>query len=150
MKSILNTHTKQKITKLLKSKNVIFIGTDSLINSKNLLKINQSLKSTNYSFYRVKSNLLKQVLKYSIFYTYLPISLGPVILVESKTCDNLLFFKSLTSNFFAIKFNNKIYTSQQFSNFKNLNYINNVNSLYNSIDKSTKSFSITLSGLKLD
>ena len=150
MKKNLNkTYVKQKIVRLLKSTNVIFLGTDSLINSKSQLILNQNLNSSKYKIYKIKSNLFKQVLEDSIFINYSFISLGPISIVESITCCNdLMLLNKLTTNFFAVKLNNKIYTSQQFSKLNNFNYINNVKSLNKSLDKLTKNISITFLRIK--
>ena len=120
--SISKAYAKQKLIQILKSKKILFIGTDFLINSKGQLKMSQILKANNYKSYRPKSNLFKQVLKDSIFYNYLFLSLGPVVIVQSNTSNNLSSLKDLTINFFAIKVNNKIYTSKQLSVVRNLNY----------------------------
>ena len=146
--SISKAYAKQKLIQILKSKKILFIGTDFLINSKGQLKMSQILKANNYKSYRPKSNLFKQVLKDSIFYNYLFLSLGPVVIVQSNTSNNLSSLKDLTINFFAIKVNNKIYTSKQLSVVRNLNYRNNVKNLQNTLDRLTKMFSITSSSLK--
>ena len=146
--SISKAYAKQKLIQILKSKKILFIGTDFLTNSKGQLKISQILKANNYKSYRPKSNLFKQVLKDSIFYNYLFLSLGPVVIVQSNTSNNLSSLKDLTINFFAIKVNNKIYTSKQLSVVRNLNYRNNVKNLHNTLDRVAKLFSITSSSLK--
>jgi len=146
--SISKAYAKQKLIQILKSKKILFIGTDFLINSKGQLKMSQILKANNYKSYRPKSNLFKQVLKDSIFYNYLFLSLGPVVIVQSNTSNNLSSLKDLTINFFAIKVNNKIYTSKQLSVVRNLNYRNNVKNLQNTLDRLAKMFSITSSSLK--
>ena len=146
--SISKAYAKQKLIQILKSKKILFIGTDFLINSKGQLKMSQILKANNYKSYRPKSNLFKQVLKDSIFYNYLFLSLGPVVIVQSNTSNNLSSLKDLTINFFAIKVNNKIYTSKQLSVVRNLNYRNNVKNLHNTLDRVAKMFSITSSSLK--
>ena len=148
-KSLNKTYIKQKITRLLKSNNVIFIGTDSLIDSKSQLIMNQNLNSSRYKIYRIKSNLFKQVLEDSIFHNYSFISLGSIAIVESiSCCNNLMFLNKLSTNFFAVKLNNRIYTSQQFSKLDNFNYINNIKSLNKTLDKSIKNISITFSFIK--
>ena len=148
-KSFNKTYVKRKIVQLLKSTNVIFIGTDSLIDAKSQLMMNQNLNSSKYKIYKIKSNLFKQVLENSIFTNYSFISVGPIAIVESITCcNNLMFLNKLTTNFFAVKVNNNIYTSQQFSKLDNFNYINNVKGLNKSLDKLTKNISITFSCIK--
>ena len=92
---------------------------------------------------------VKQVLEESIFHNYSFISLGPISIVESMTCcNNLMFLNKLTINFFLVKVNNRLYTSQQFFKLDSFNYINNIKSLYKTLDKSTKNISITFSRIK--
>ena len=128
---------------LFKSKKVILFGHSPFKNNSKWLKLEQFLKTNKCLSYRIPNKLLKISLKNNIFRFLTNWVHGPILIIELN--DPTLFYQ-ITKKFkvSAIKIDNKIYTSSQFVNLKNLSYRNNIKSFLNNLNYSTKNLSIKL------
>jgi hypothetical protein len=128
---------------LFKSKKVILFGHSPFKNTSKWLKLEQFLKTNKCLSYRIPNKLLKVSLKNNIFRFLTNWVNGPILVIE---LNDPTLFNQINKEFkvAAIKIDNKIYTSFQFINIKNLSYKNSVKSFLNNLNYSTKNLSIKL------
>ena len=128
-----NKHFKLKKTKTyFKKESIFFIYTSNNLNSKDELKLKQTLTKNHLTSLNIKNNLAKNFIKKSIFKNFSAIMKSSICLVKinneqkiEKTIKTLMnLHNSLT--LIGIKINNKIYSTNQITNLHLLNYYKNL------------------------
>ena len=140
-----NKHYKLKKTKTFFQKESFFlIYTSNNLNSKNCLKLKQTLQKNNLQSTNISNKLAKNFIENSIFKKFSIMLTGSLCLVKmknhnkiNKTIKELLVLDN-SITLIGLKFNKKIYSTNQITNFQLLNYSQNMVTLTKSLNKLVK------------
>ena len=128
MKLKLKNYKYYKIKNYFKNQKMFFIYNSSDLNFKNWLKLQQNFQTKNLKCYKLNNNLTINFLNNSIFKNLSSLISGSIIIISlKKNTYNDFFISQLQTlntitTFLSLKLNNKIYSSNQVSTIKTLNY----------------------------
>lgn len=131
-----NNYKINKTKNFIKTNNILFFFNGVNKNSNDWIHTEQSLKKTNFEYYKVFNKLTKKVLYNSIFSKTTHMINGITFFIKPKTDKTFVkntFIKSLKPLFFillAVKLNNKLYSTNQLNKNFSFNYVNNKLLLY--------------------
>lgn len=147
MKITSNTYKKHRFKDVLKSNQFLILCNYSLYDNAKWLKIEQSLKKKNCSFYRLNNSLTKKVLKNTIYYHLNTVLSGNILIIKTKDIQSVDF---ILKNFpvYLVKKSDKLYTFNQLSTLKSANLPTNIKYLNNNLNIVTKKLSVCLNKIK--
>ena len=134
MKFELKTYKVFKIKYYLKKNKLFFFYASTSLSLKNWFIIEQTLKKSELTYYRLSNTLARKTMKISIYTNFKQLihSLTMFVNPNSKT---ILMLKKLINlekilTLLSVKLNNKIYSISQLKNLNSLNYTNTVLRLF--------------------
>jgi hypothetical protein len=150
MKLTSKSYKLSKIKKYVKNKGILLIYLTNDVQTKQFLKIKQKNKTKKLITYKPNKSLLKKYLKSTTIFRTIPSATGPYLFVTFTNGTNLnepfakFFELNRTSNFLALKINDKIYTKAQLKHVPTLSYKNNVKLFHNCLNNTLKAFTLKL------
>ena len=147
MKITSNTYKKHRFKDVLKFNQFLILCNYSLHNNAKWLKIEQSLKKKNFSFYRLNNSLTKKVLKNTIYYHLGTALSGNILIIKTKDIKSVDF---ILKNFpvYLVKKSDKLYIFNQLLTLKSVKLTTNTKYLNNNINIATKKLSVYLNKIK--
>ena len=128
MKLKLKNYKYYKIKNYFKNQKMFFIYNNSDLNFKNWLQLQQNFQNKSLKCYKLNNNLTINFLNNSIFKNVSSLVNGSIIIIGLKKnihtdllISQLQTFNTITT-FLSLKLNNKIYSNNQVSTIKTLNY----------------------------
>lgn len=134
----------RKTQKYLKNSDFFFIYHSIKLNSKESVKIEQTLKKLKLKQYKILNGIASKTFTTSVFKNYSKLVCGLIIFIKPEYFESQLLLNDLKKelkNLFlmlSIKLNNKIYFVCQISKIKTLSFKQNIFNLYAVLEKSTK------------
>lgn len=144
MKFGLKDYKLQKIVTCFKKEPLVFVFNISNTNSKNWLKVEQTLHKYDMKCVKISNSLSKKSLENSIFKNINIMLNGNVCLIHSKNPKNMpvllqeIIKLDPTLTFLGVKLNNKIYSESQILKIFSLDYSQNVKVFNNSLKRLLK------------